>query len=388
MNIYFPNLNGVRCIAAFMVIFFHIELIKREFNLPNIESLLVFGGDLGVTLFFVLSGFLITYLLISEQHVTGTISIKSFYARRVLRIWPLYLIICILGMFIIPLCGDYFFEPKYANSIIENKTVIFFLYFMFLSNVLTATDSHVNFLRPTWSVSVEEQFYLMWPLLMKFFFKRPFVGYVIIIYFVLRIIFAILSHSYFQSDFPIFKFISNTLYHTPFDSLCVGASAAFLLYRNSKGEYIHFFHALYKRKFTFIIFMLFPILVYFTKVNISLDLIKGININFTKSIYSIYFAIIILSLASNPDLKLLLEYRVLKFLGRISYGLYLYHWFVIVFVLNLLLKFNIYYDSLLYTLSLGLTISVSTVSYYLFELRFLKLKRYFSKIISGDFVSK
>jgi peptidoglycan/LPS O-acetylase OafA/YrhL len=390
MNVYFPNLNGVRAIAAFMVIFFHVELIKREFNLPNVERILTLGGDLGVTLFFVLSGFLITYLLITEQNVAGEISIKNFYARRILRIWPLYLIICILGLFVIPYCGSLFFEPAYSTPIITDKTIVSVLYFLFLSTVLTGTDSHVNFLRPTWSVSVEEQFYLIWPILMKKMFgKRPFISYFLCIYIAVRIIFGILSHKFFADRFPIFTSINSTLYYTPFDSLCIGALAAILLYRyRNNGSYTYLFQVLFNKKNQYSILALLPVFIYFFTIKISIIFFHAVHVDFTKMIYSILFAIVILNLAGNPSVVINLENSILKFFGKISYGLYLYHWFAIVFVLNLLLKFNIYNDILLYCISLGLTIGVASLSYYLIELRFLNFKHRFSKILSGDFVNK
>ncbi|GHT66178.1 hypothetical protein AGMMS50239_27220 [Bacteroidia bacterium] len=88
-KIYFPNLNGLRFIAALMVIVCHLEQFLFIFGYANHWSSVSILGTLGVQLFFVLSGFLITYLLLSEENKTKTISIKDFYIRRILRIWPL-----------------------------------------------------------------------------------------------------------------------------------------------------------------------------------------------------------------------------------------------------------------------------------------------------------
>ena len=99
-KIFFPNLNGVRAIAAFMVIVYHVEDIKELFGLPNFPHHDPMGNDLGglgVTLFFVLSGFLITYLLLNEKSACGTVSLRDFYIRRVLRIWPLYYLIVVFA---------------------------------------------------------------------------------------------------------------------------------------------------------------------------------------------------------------------------------------------------------------------------------------------------
>lgn len=103
-HVYFPNLDGIRFIAAFMVIVHHIEQLRCYFGLQNnwdseiIKSL----GMLGVILFLVLSGFLISYLLFKEQDATCDIGIKKFYLRRILRIWPLYFFVIGLALFVLP----------------------------------------------------------------------------------------------------------------------------------------------------------------------------------------------------------------------------------------------------------------------------------------------
>ena len=92
-RLYFPNLNGLRFIAALLVIVHHIEQLKYIYGLPNnfSSSFVQIIGELGVILFFVLSGFLITYLLLEEEKRTTTIAVKNFYLRRVLRIWPAWI---------------------------------------------------------------------------------------------------------------------------------------------------------------------------------------------------------------------------------------------------------------------------------------------------------
>lgn len=94
MKIYFKNLDGIRFIAALLVILHHAQFFKSHFKVDAFSFLneaFVSTGRIGVNLFFVLSGFLISYLLLSEQAQTGTINFKNFYVRRILRIWPLYL---------------------------------------------------------------------------------------------------------------------------------------------------------------------------------------------------------------------------------------------------------------------------------------------------------
>ena len=108
-HVYFPNLNGLRFIAAFLVILSHLEWIKMTEGMENYASAPFIKnlGSLGVSLFFVLSGFLISYLLLQEKKDTGDISIKNFYVRRILRIWPLYYITVILAFFYTSLFYQY-----------------------------------------------------------------------------------------------------------------------------------------------------------------------------------------------------------------------------------------------------------------------------------------
>jgi peptidoglycan/LPS O-acetylase OafA/YrhL len=167
--VYFPNLNGVRFIAAFSVLIHHTEQIKFLMGLDNIYAHYFIKnlGKLGVGLFFVLSGFLITFLLLSEKQRRGDISTKDFYIRRILRIWPLYFIIVILGFFVFPaipifdepLRSQYYFDADFF------KRLPFFL--LFLPNLGFVFFRSPYLCAQTWSVGVEEQFYAIWPWIIK-----------------------------------------------------------------------------------------------------------------------------------------------------------------------------------------------------------------------------
>src|SRR2546427_11025801 len=90
-KVYFPGLHGLRFFAALMVVFSHVELLKDYHGYPNLyaQNLAVYeSGRIGVTLFFVLSRFLISYLFLTERKAWGTISIKKIYSGRTISIWP------------------------------------------------------------------------------------------------------------------------------------------------------------------------------------------------------------------------------------------------------------------------------------------------------------
>jgi len=101
---YFPNLNGIRAIAASLVVFHHLEQAKHALGIANVYDMPIIqhAGRLGVGLFFVLSGFLITYLLLEERGRFGDVDAKKFYLRRVFRIWPIYFLIIGLSFFVFP----------------------------------------------------------------------------------------------------------------------------------------------------------------------------------------------------------------------------------------------------------------------------------------------
>ena len=121
-SVYFPNLNSLRFIAALLVIVHHVEQIRMMFGMENSfeNKTIELIGRMGVVLFFVLSGFLISYLLLAEKEFTGEINIKNFYIRRVLRIWPLYFFIIILALFIMPEF-HFFTFPDYEKAVVRGK---------------------------------------------------------------------------------------------------------------------------------------------------------------------------------------------------------------------------------------------------------------------------
>ena len=166
-KIYFPNLNGLRFIAAFFVIINHTEQLKRNFGLGDVVSPFAkICGKLGVMLFFVLSGFLITYLLLSEEKKFKNINSKKFYVRRFLRIAPLYFLIVFTVYFIIQKFS--FWEiPKMPNPIKDNFFETLLLHIVFLPNLVTAIYGFLPYIAPAWSVGTEEQVYLIWPFLLK-----------------------------------------------------------------------------------------------------------------------------------------------------------------------------------------------------------------------------
>jgi len=168
-RIYFPSLNGIRFFAALLVIIDHLELVKGYFGIKVnwSEAFSSHLGSSGVTIFFVLSGFLITFLLLKEKEIKA-INVKHFYIRRVLRIWPLYYLILIVSFFIIPQI-DFFNVPNYGDKSESFICSTFLTYLFLLANVGFVFFPTIAFANVLWSVAVEEQFYLIWPIVIKYF---------------------------------------------------------------------------------------------------------------------------------------------------------------------------------------------------------------------------
>ncbi len=179
--VYFENLDSLRAIAAMLVVFYHLTRFLKFPRFVFSEKFLALmsfngqGGSIGVTFFFTLSGFLITYLMFSEQEKTGTFNIKHFYFRRLLRIWPLYYLTIFIGFILIPT----FFSSNELNPQHQN----FWYYIFYLSNFdhITNPARIPPPLGVQWSVAIEEQFYLVWPLLFSFIPIKHFPYFLIIL---------------------------------------------------------------------------------------------------------------------------------------------------------------------------------------------------------------
>src|SRR5262245_54776854 len=148
--LYMPALDGLRGVAVLAVFFFHVHA-----PLPP------YGGYLGVDAFFVLSGFLITGLLLDEARVTGTIRVGAFYLRRVRRLLPALLLLLAAYLAVMPSIRpevDQWTPALYAG--------------LYVSDYARAFLGEIGLLSHTWSLSVEEHFYLLWPFAVLWLARR------------------------------------------------------------------------------------------------------------------------------------------------------------------------------------------------------------------------
>jgi peptidoglycan/LPS O-acetylase OafA/YrhL len=174
---YAPALDGLRFLAFFTVFLHHVSADLNRwplFKLPVMSWIGKFGWA-GVDLFLCLSGFLITRLLILEWQKAGELRIGAFYLRRALRIWPLYFAVVAIAFFVLPVYAPRGLElsPAQHAAMVENHGWSFPL---FLANWTIGLEGYTPtaLLSPLWTVSLEEQFYLFWPWVVLLCLKRGF----------------------------------------------------------------------------------------------------------------------------------------------------------------------------------------------------------------------
>lgn len=357
-KLYLPGLNGLRAIAAFSVIFSHIGLDLDKFGLHKFA-----GYDLanfGVTIFFTLSGFLITYLLICEKQISQTIDIKKFYIRRILRIWPLYFTYLLFVVIYL----------KFKT----NSDIYYYIFIIpnipFTLNSISGIAFSFPLLAHYWSLGVEEQFYAFWPWIIKRTKKiKLFIVIFVIGFFFLKMILT-LTHS--------FRFLQVFLHYTRFGCLAIGAFGAYLFY-NRKEEIKILNKPLFEISAWLVI-----LLIAFKKFHLFSII--------DHEIVALVTVVIIFNQINNDKKLVSLENKIFDYLGKISFGLYIYNPLVIVILAGLLKKFSYLNYHLflvsIYVLAFFSVVLVSHISYYFFEIKFLKMKQNFTTIQSAASASE
>src|SRR5271168_969519 len=153
---YRPGLDILRALAFLLVFVAHG--LAGYIDKPTQTGAIARAGEFGVCIFFFLSSYLITELLLREKRDTNTVLIRAFYARRILRIWPLYFAMIAVG------CFYGLFSPTHTVSLAWGAALL-----LLFTNWYTAGHGYPpGFLFPLWSISLEEQFYLVWPCIVKY----------------------------------------------------------------------------------------------------------------------------------------------------------------------------------------------------------------------------
>ena len=353
---YFPQLDSIRGLDFFLVFLFHTW--HPHFGAGFFPEMLQYFYNnlvLSIDVFFILSSFLLTWLGINEYKATGSFSFINYFIRRALRIWPLYFLLMLFTFVLLPYLS--------ASSKVPITLPPAGYYLAFISNYYLT--GHVYFLRFLWSLSVEEQFYIVWGLCLVLFQKRLVVCvWIFIAVSVIYTAYAISKEIY--HDFHTLTYL--------FD-FAVGILAAVLLQRGH--PIIDFFRKISKGK-AVIFFLSAPVIfvIIFCIMYISprsyvpwLDLIG-------RYIFLFYIGLVIIEQMVNERTLLRLgSQRFLVYTGKISYGLYCFHGYTLTFGLYLLDKWNIAMPGILVILLLfTINFIIAAGSYRLIEKPFLRLK--------------
>jgi peptidoglycan/LPS O-acetylase OafA/YrhL len=350
-NQYIPYLDGCRGIAISIVVLSHAGLGS------------IIPGKFGVTLFFFISGFLITKLLLLEYERKGTIKLKEFYLRRFFRLYPALLTMVATSLLV----------SHYIPCTLSYKDV--------LSAIFYFTNYYIGWIREpvpdcnrlldiVWSLSVEEHFYFVFPFLSLAFLKsnhqkayRHFAFFLLalcVVALCLRI--ALLINHY---DNP--PYVNGRVYfstHTRMDSILWGCLAAVLLFYRPSNTYRKM---LAQKKYLWA-----GLLLLFLSVAIRYQPFRE-TLLFSFQGIGLFLIIPALGYQKSARIMAFLENKTLVFIGRVSYSLYLFHWVASKFANSRSQEHSVEWQVIFWSMTIALTL----FSFYAIEKPFIQLRRRF-----------
>lgn len=360
---YVPQLDFLRFVAFLAVFAFHTRNYAPYAKLPSAIQSLMFtlesAGSFGVDLFFVLSGYLITELLLREEASTGNINVRAFYLRRILRIWPLYFFFLGLAAALTKIDPEQHFGLKYLapfTLLSGNWAVILF----------GVPDSVAN---PLWSISMEEQFYLCWAPLVKRLTAKNVAVAAIVMLLVANLTRAFLLLSHAKNEAIWF----NTF--TRLDPIAAGILLQVLL-RTKRVPLERLQRVLLLCGAA----MVFVLVAHYAQPNANDQPFSLAGLIGYPAVALSCFMVLLAFLGWNVAP---LRNPVLVYFGKISYGLYVYHPLGLWFAEKLFPIFHMSFPPLIGPFTgLCLTIVFAFVSYRMLESPFLRLKGRFTKVPS------
>ncbi len=318
-------------------------------------------GGLGVNFFFVLSGFLITYLILNEKKTSGQFHLGFFLIRRTLRIWPLYVIIGLIGFVVFPLILSDFsttHEPFY-----------YFIFFANFDEIWNGANDSINFLTAPWSVAVEEQFYLFWGVLLFLLFKLKSFSFPLIIglLYLLSFFFSV----FYWTDEQVMA------HHTlaVCQDILMGAFVGWSVFKGK--QWVFQLQAIKKWKVLLIYAIGIGFCLLKNKIfSDQLILVERFTLSF-------FFAFILIDqIGGQHSIFKLGKIKGFDNLGKISYGIYMYH-LVIMYLVLLIIPFESWPSAASITAfilsSVILTYLTAALSYRFIESKFLSLKPHNNK---------
>ncbi|MEO6328305.1 MAG: acyltransferase [Ginsengibacter sp.] len=353
---HYKGLDSIRAMAVILVLFWH--LMPRTLLINSFDT-----GPFGVDIFFVLSGFLITKILLENRRaaeiskVTISHVLKNFYVRRVLRIFPIYyLTIALIFLYQIFINSDIEFDLLSCLTYTTN--------FHFFK-----THSWGTFTGHFWSLAVEEQFYILWPVLILLF-KKKYLIYLIVAFILVGIISqVILGKSEFSLILP----------HACFDAFGLGALLAWAMVYQPQ--------LLNNKNFNALSIVAFASAVFILAESIYKGVFELVPLRTFHSFIALWMitSVVFIERKGKSLSSLIYHNKILIFIGKMSYGIYIYHVFFMYYWKffgrvnkHLPLTTDFYNPYLLFTEYFCIIILLSWLSFKLIEQPFLNLKKYFS----------
>lgn len=353
---FFKSLDGLRALSILGVLWMHAWFVSGPEYFNKLERVPILRmGTFGVDVFFGISGFLITTLLLRERSKNGQISLRNFYLRRSLRIWPLYY--ATLGFYVL------------LVIFLQRGTGRDHVFFHFLPGYLTYTytwfagwaTSNAIF-HFAWSLSVEEQFYVLWALVLRVLRGIvPVLVMVLMVFLRLGAKFGILQHLVSQDSLPWRMAAGIAI------PICLGAILAHILH-SEKG-----FRALRPvlgKKWSAPVCLL----------ALLVALIPSSNV--WEPLQGLLVAVLVGSLVIREDNGLagFLRFRPLAYIGVVSYGMYMLNTLAMDGLNPIMNRLGLHHPLLKFPVLVGVTVLAAGLSYRFFETPFLHLKERFSKL--------
>lgn len=353
---YFPQLDSIRGLSFLAVYFLHAFHPNSGTGFLG-RMLYYFHSKLflGLDVFFILSSFLLTWLGINEYKINGNFSFVNYFFRRALRIWPLYFLLMLFSFVIVPYASAYFHVPVTLPPA--------YYYLFFISNFYL--EGHVYFLKFLWTLSVEEQFYMVWGVCLFLFQK--YLLTCISLFFGLSIMYTIyaINHGnnyYFHTLTYLFDFAVGILTALIFQS----------------DNYIVTFFKRIRKLYSFIFVFSLPVILIliFCVVDFSPSYFTSWLDLLFRYVFILYTGLFIIEqLVNENSIVKLKSQRFLIYTGKISYGLYCFHGIVLTFGMIILQKTNTIIPIILQVfLFLLVNYIIAAISYRVIENPFLQFK--------------
>jgi len=357
------GIDGLRYIGVFFVISFHVEWLKSLFNISSManwyqQTQLVQGV---MTMYFVISGFIITYILLEEKGKTGTIDVKKFYKKRMRRIWPVYYLTLFMA------CGIYFWNtwPFTAPKPIGDTSNIYWVLLISilpLCNLVMFFSLKLQGFGHAWSLGTEQQFYIIWPLIIKK--ARNYLKIFILIICIKVFLKIIIGFSYKIFSFPpeysiLLKHFENFLFLFRIEAFGIGGIAAYLLIEK-KELVLKFIYQRWVQWLNALILVACMFIPY--------------KIETLHVLYSINFGIIILNMAYSNHTSFIVNNKFVSYVSKVSYGVYMYQVPIMFVVFNLLTPYYSEENNLMWNIAAYLSCILCTFIFSGISFEFMEKK--------------